>query len=116
MAVARGITVSLLLSALAVSGPLALSACADNVAVETRAAAQDAEFMSWLDGLLAKIQADPKYRRLPLDTEAQSEEFLARLHAAYRDIITTVEFTAWAAEKYPGHDYELGVITRSLPE
>ncbi len=95
---------------------IAPAAMAENVAAEARAAQRDVAFTGWLKSLLARVQADPKYRRLPLDTDAQTEEFEARLHEAYRGLITSAEFTTWADSRYPGHQYELGVISGALPK
>lgn len=108
-------TTAVILTAILMAGA-AVPAGAENVAAEAGAAQSDAAFTSWLKGLLAKVQADPKYKRLPLDTDAQTTEFEAKLHEAYRGIITPAEFVAWADHKYPGHAYELGVLSGSLPQ
>ncbi len=94
-------------------GPAAL---AETQAGEVKAAAQDNAFNAWLQTLLQKIRADPKYHRLPLDTPAQTDQFQVKLHEAYRGVITSREFAAWAGKTYPGHDHEIGVITSALPK
>lgn len=91
-----------------------VSVSADTVAA-ARAAQEDAGFQSWLQALLDGIQADPKYRRLPLDTEAQTIAFEVKLHEAYRGSLAPAAFMAWADDAYPGHAYELGVIRGALP-
>lgn len=75
---------------------------ADTVSASVRAAQDDAAFQSWLQALLVRIQADPKYRRLPLDTEARTAAFEVKLHEAYRGSLTPAEFVAWADRAYPG--------------
>lgn len=92
-----------------------ISVRADTAAASARAVQNDAAFQSWLQALLGRIQADPKYRRLPLDTAAQTSAFEVKLHEAYRGILSPAEFVAWADHAYPGHAYEIGVIRGALP-
>lgn len=89
---------------------------AESIATEYRAVQQDSAFTGWLKTLLAKVQADPEYRRLPLDSDAQTEEFEVKLHETYRGVLSKAEFARWADAKYPGHAYEVGVITGALPK
>lgn len=107
-------TAAAILAAALMAGP-GVPAVAETLAAAAQAAQQDAAFQSWLKGLLGRIQADPKYRRLPLDTEAQTAAFEAKLHEAYRGIVAPADFVAWADRTYPGHAYELGVISGALP-
>lgn len=107
-------TAALILTAVLMAVP-GTSVNANTVAASTRAAQEDAAFQSWLQALLERIQADPRYRRLPLDTKAQTDAFLAKLHEAYRGSLTHADFVAWADHTYPGHDYEIGVIRGALP-
>lgn len=105
-----------ILSAIVLAGQVVPAAHAESVSAEARAAMSDPQFVTWLKGLMSEVQADPKYKRLPLDTDAQTEAFEAKLHEAYRGVITRGEFAAWAGKTYPGHSYEIGVISRALPE
>lgn len=107
-------TAAAILTAMLMAGQ-GVPAFAENLAAAAQDAQQDAAFQSWLQALLGKVQADPKYRRLPLDTEAQTTAFEARLHEAYRGIVSPADFVAWADRTYPGHAYELGVISGALP-
>ncbi len=79
------------------------------------AVGMDKPFQDWLDTLVNQIKADPKYKRIPLDTSAQQEEFTVWLHNAYRKRVTKQEFASWVNGKYPGYQYEVGFITARLP-
>lgn len=108
-----------MLSALLVApvvAPLAWAENAENLATEFQAVQQDSAFNAWLKTLLAKVQADPEYRRIPFDNDAQTEEFEVKLHETYRGVISKSEFARWLDAKYPGHAYEIGVITGALPK
>lgn len=105
-----------ILVAIVLAGQATPAARAESVSAEAHAAMSDAGFVTWLKGLMARVQADPSYKRLPLDTDAQTEAFEAKLYEAYRGVITPGEFAAWAGKTYPGHAYEIGVITGALPK
>lgn len=105
-----------MLAALLAAGLAAPAARAENVVAEFRAVQQDGAFNTWLKALLAEVQADPEYRRLPLDSDAQTEEFEVKLHETYRGVMSKAEFARWVDAKYPGHAYEVGVITSALPK
>lgn len=79
------------------------------------AAVEDKQFYSWFNNLTDQIKADPKYKRIPIDTKAQSNEFLVWLHDAYRKKITKHEFTQRVNSTYPNHEYETSFIVSRLP-
>jgi hypothetical protein len=79
------------------------------------AAAQDQEFMTWLQGVSNAAKADPKYRHLNIDTPRQIQSFMVRTHDAYRRKTTVEEYTRWLNASYPGHEYEVSFITQRLP-
>ncbi|QPC43461.1 hypothetical protein HW532_12615 [Kaustia mangrovi] len=103
---------------LAISLPLALGACASRQPDTTLppSITQDATFMSWLAGLDNAVDQDPKYRRIPLDSPAQTNEFAAHLHDLYRGRTSEAEFRSWVNSRYPGHAYEQNVIIRYLDQ
>lgn len=103
-------------TAFALTIPL-LQGCATSSPSDPRvvAAETDKPFNSWLNTLLTQVKADPKYRRLPLDTEAQEEEFMVWLHNAYHHRVTKEEFSAWVNSQYPNHQYEVSFIVSRLP-
>lgn len=104
-------TTAILLSA----AMLVAQGCSSQTDVQQSMAFQeDPAFAAWLRSLLQKVQADPEYKRLPLDTEAQSAEFEAKLHQLYRGQISKAAFSSWLNTTYPGHAYELGVILGAL--
>lgn len=84
---------------------------------ETRvsAAVDDKQFMAWFDNLTSQIKADPTYKRIPIETQAQQNEFLGWLHAAYRKQITKNELTHRINSKYPNHESEAAFIASKLP-
>jgi hypothetical protein len=95
-----------------------LPGCADSLSSSATAQAveQDQEFIAWYRQLNQDILADPHYNRFPLDTKAQTDEFAAWLHAAYRHTISLREFGQRVDRHYPGHYYEIGFITERLPQ
>ncbi|HMO48323.1 MAG TPA: hypothetical protein PKB14_20145 [Rubrivivax sp.] len=83
---------------------------------EHASAAQDQAFAQWLaDDLSKRVQNDPNYRRIPLDTEASQNEFSVWLHALYRQRMTPEQFKRTVSAAYPGHDYEIDFIIAALP-
>ena len=106
------------LTLLAVGSPVGLAGCADSAGSRptTQAVEQDREFMAWYRQLTQDSLADPHYKRLPLDTTAQTDEFAAWLHAAYRHTISAREFGQRVERRYPGYYYEIGFITERLPQ
>lgn len=98
----------------ALIGAMLLSGCADTASTRD-AAANDPEFVAWFAAVGDDIAADPRYNRMPIDTDAQGSEFSAKLHQAYRGEITEAEFAQWANATYPGHGYEVDFFTQRLP-
>ncbi len=79
-------------------------------------AAQDPAFLQWLEGeLFKRVQSNPDYRRIPLDTEASQNEFTGWLHALYRQRMTPERFRQTVSATYPGHDDEIDFIIAALP-
>lgn len=77
---------------------------------------QDTAFQHWMqDDLFERVKANKEYRRLPLDTPAQAEEFMVWLHALYRQRISPEEFAQRVQYSYPGHDAEVNFILSCLP-
>ena len=85
-------------------------------AAEMTKASQDKPFYQWLTvDLINMIKANPSYSRLPLDSQAQTDEFTGWLHALYRQRITADQFKQTVLAKYPGHEHEVNFIVSSLP-
>jgi len=95
----------------AAAGATLLSACSD-ATVGTPTA--DPEFMAWYTQTGMEIEADPNYKRMPIDTPEQVETFSARLYQAYRGEITVAEFAELTNATYPGHAYEVAFFTARL--
>jgi len=79
------------------------------------AAVEDKQFDAWFDNLVNQIKADPKYKRMPIDTTEQQDEFLVWIHEAYLHQITKDELTRRIKSRYPNHEYESSFITSRLP-
>ena len=79
------------------------------------AAVEDKQFSAWFDNLTSQIKANPTYKRIPVETQAQQNEFLGWLHAAYRKQITKNELTHRINSKYPNHESEAAFIASKLP-
>lgn len=78
-------------------------------------AVADKPFYAWFNQLISQIKDDPGYKRLPIDTEAQSNDFLVLLHDTYRHTISKQEFAQRVNSQYPGHQYETDFIVSRLP-
>ncbi|WP_175170269.1 hypothetical protein [Achromobacter kerstersii] len=76
---------------------------------------QDKSFVAWRDRLISDIKADPTYKRVPLDSEAQTDEFLLWLYDAYHHRVSKQEFSSWMNGQYPGHQHEVAFITAKIP-
>ncbi|ADP17071.1 putative lipoprotein 10 [Achromobacter xylosoxidans A8] len=102
--------------AVAFSLPL-MQGCASSQPEDPRvvAAEVDKPFTDWMNQLLGQVEANPNYRRIPLDTKAQQDQFLVWLHDAYRHRITKQEFTSRVTSQYPGHQNEAAFVASKLP-
>ena len=98
------------------AGGLALASCTGGgPRLSAEDAAKDTEFLTWYADLTEAMKVDPQYRQLPIDSDAENEEFSARLYQAYRHKVSVAEFTRWLDLNYPGHTYEISFITSRLP-
>jgi len=102
------------LTALVLGGPL-LQGCASTADPRLSAAVDDKPFYAWFNNLTSQVQADSKYKRIPLDTPEQSSEFMGWLHDAYRHRITKQEFAERVRNRYPNHEYETSFIMSRMP-
>jgi hypothetical protein len=80
------------------------------------AAAQDQEFMTWLQGVSNAAKSDPKYKNLHIDSPQQIQSFMVHTHDAYRKKTSVEQYSRWLNGTYPGHEYEVSFITQRLPK
>ena len=106
--------VALLVTLLSIGAVLVPQGCATRGS-PADAAAQDQEFMGWLQNVSNAAKADPKYKNLSIDSPQQIQSFMVRTHDAYRRKISVEEYTRWLNASYPGHEYEVSFITQRLP-
>lgn len=92
-----------------------IQGCATNTDPRVAAAVDDKPFYTWFNGLVDQIKADPNYKRMPIDTEAEVNQFLVELHDAYRHRITKKDFAALLNDRYPNHQNEVSFIVSRLP-
>lgn len=90
-------------------------AASSHVDANAAAAEADKPFVDWSNKLTSQIKADSKYKRIPLDTTAQQNEFVVWMHNAYRHRITKQEFASWVNSHYLNHRYETAFIVARLP-
>jgi len=107
-------SVALLLGLLCIAGLTLLPACGMRKP-EVQRAAEDDQFMSWLQGVSTAAKADPTYRQLSIKTPAQIEAFMVHTHDAYRKKISAEQYSRWLSASYPGRAYEVDFITQRLP-
>lgn len=72
-------------------------------------------YSEWLVAVSKAAAADPRYNRIPLDTDAQTKAFMELTHRLYRKQISADQYRAEVNSQYPGHDYEIGFIISRLP-
>jgi hypothetical protein len=113
MAKTRWTAVAPLVLLLLGASPLLPSCGMGKSQVET--AAEDDQFMAWLQGVSKAAKTDPKYKELSIKTPAQIEAFMIRTHEAYRKKISIEEYSRWLNASYPGRAYEVDFITQRLP-
>lgn len=99
---------------IALSFPL-VQGCSNTNEPQVISALDDKPFNDWLNKLLSQIKLDHNYKRIPIDTTEKSDDFLILLHDTYRHKITKKEFSQRMISQYPGHDYEISLITSRLP-
>ncbi len=97
------------LAALSVLGPASVPVA------PAVAAPQQQSFNDWIVALSKAAAADSRYRRIPLDTDAQTQGFLALAEKLYNRQISADEFRKTLGAQYPGHDYEISFIISRLP-
>ena len=111
----RFVLVSLAVAAFAGAGLMPGCTSGGGPRVSAEEAARDPQFLAWYRDLTLAMKADPQYRQLPIDSDAEAEAFSARLHQAYRHKLSVADFTRWLDYTYPGHSYEVAFITSRLP-
>lgn len=77
--------------------------------------ASDKPFVDWYMNMATQAKADPDYHRIPLDTDAQAQEFVNWLHAVYRGQMSRDQFLQTVRARYPGHDNEANFILSRMP-
>ncbi len=94
----------------------AIQGCATNTDdPRVVAAVEDKPFSAWFDSLVDQIKADPNYKRMPIDTEAEANQFMVELHDAYRHRISKKDFAALLNSRYPNHQNEVSFLVSRLP-
>ena len=91
---------------------LFLSACSGT----PKSVSNDAGFMALLKSSSEKIEKNPNYRRIPIDTKEQRDHFLTLYHQAYQKKITKEEFIQKMNAKYPGYSKSIQWNADQLPD
>ncbi|TPE63915.1 hypothetical protein FJQ54_03475 [Sandaracinobacter neustonicus] len=103
---------------MAVAGSLGLMVLAGTLAAPLaplQASDANLAYNEWLIALGKAAAADPNYKRIPLDTPAQTKAFTDLTHQLYRKQIDADQYRAAVLAQYPGHEYEVGFIIAKLP-
>lgn len=93
----------------------AMQGCATNTDPRVAAAVDDKPFYAWFNKLVDQIKADSNYKRIPIDTKAEEEQFLVWLHDTYHHRMTKQEFAAAVNGRYPNHQNEVSFIVARFP-
>ena len=97
------------LSTLTLIGAAALPISAANAANHQQG------FNEWIIAVSKEAAADPQYKRIPLDTDAQVKNFTALAEQLYARSISPDDFRQAVSAQYPGHEYEIAFIVSRLP-
>ncbi|MDR3430205.1 hypothetical protein [Silvimonas sp.] len=101
--------------ALSVGGVLLTQGCASVNDPRAVSAHNDPAFFAWYMQLASDIQTDRQYRKIPLNTDEQANEFVQWLHDTYDHRMSVTDFSSRVSSRYPGHQYEIAFITQRLP-
>lgn len=93
----------------------AMQGCATDSNPRVVAAVEDEPFYAWFNSLLDQVKANPSYKRIPIDTKADEEQFLIWLHDTYRHRMTKQEFAELVNGRYPNHRNEVAFIVSKFP-
>lgn len=101
----QGIIVILFL----VLGALSLPAC-------SMPAYLDSDYLSWLKEVSQEIEKNPDYKRIPIDTKDQQEDYLKLAHKAFNKEISTADFISEMSDRYPEHLSSIVWLSEQLPD
>ena len=96
-------------------GALTLTGAATLPISAANAANHQQGFNEWITAVSKEAGADPRYKRIPLDTDAQVKSFMALAERLYVRSMSPEDFRQAVSAEYPGHEYEIGFIISRLP-
>ncbi|NKC14696.1 MAG: hypothetical protein GKR94_21670 [Gammaproteobacteria bacterium] len=89
---------------------LALQGCAGHPAFN------DEGYLQYTKSIYEKIKNNPNYRRIPLDTDQQVDDFTTLEYKAYKKEISKEEFIRELERQYPGYSESIKWNADQLPE
>lgn len=81
----------------------------------TSSSVDSGKFDAWLSTLTDNIKNSKSYKRIPINTDEQSEDFIALLHDAYNNKISKLYFIEEMLEDYPDSKKSIEWIASQLP-
>ena len=85
-------------------GLLTTSVLAVGLMASSVSMAASTRFDNRMSELLAHVQADPNYKRIPLDTTADRQWFYDQTEALYRNKLTKDQYVSQGTQRFPGYE------------
>ena len=76
---------------------------------------EDADFLYWYREMISASDANPQYRRIPINSPSGQKAFNDLLENAYFGRITTEQFVQTATGWYPDSETSIRIIASFLP-
>ncbi len=97
------------LSAIFLCAALVMQGCAVHPAFE------DDGYLRWSDSVIEKIKRNPSYKRIPIDTDEQADQFITLEYKAYKKEITKQKFIEELLKIYPNSKESIEWNANQLP-
>jgi hypothetical protein len=98
----------------AAGAALAAAALAAGLLASTGAMATPTGFDQRMHAMTQQVNADPNYRKLPLDNKVDREWFYYQTEALYAHKITKDQFVSEGGKRFPGYEASLSEIADAM--
>ena len=76
---------------------------------------EEADFLFWYREMITATDANPNYRRIPINSPSQQQRFNQLIEAAYFGQITADDFVRTATSWYPDYETSIRIIASYIP-